>query len=340
MMKPYTLTIVVAVALLVVIAVLTYMYVTARVSLNYVNDRYISLLNSVTELQLIRNVHGSLPVINVSAVYATMDGYAIVLTISNPENYTQYLYYVDVTSLPYSLRTYYVGNVAIPPLSRITYPIFVYVNSSALTVSTIYNFNQVAGGSESTRITAIGPVYYSLSTLPGSTMTLSYSLINGSTITYPYVIMNFTVLNNTIYASAVTSDSWPSEVLLSYLSPRPFTITGYKLIAPNGTVMLSCTSTSASTYPNGTIVSYIPTPVGQVYLPLYNASAVTTIHYWLGSYWDTFTYNVTSTCLGSFILFSKPSIHYELQVNYSINGEEKTLTIPVTFYTTSILAWS
>jgi len=28
------------------------------------------------------------------------------------------------------------------------------------------------------------------------------------------------------------------------------------------------------------------------------------------------------------------------QVNYSINGEGKTLTIPVTFYTTSILAWS
>lgn len=344
-MKPYVNTLlVVVIVLVVVIGYLAYMYLSTRASLSAVAARYNALLNSLMDLQLVKAKYGSLPVINVSAVYATNDGYVVVFTISNPENYSQYLYYADITMLPYSLRSYYIGTLVIPPLSNVTYPVFVYVNSSALTVSTIYNFNQVAGGSESTRITVIGPVYYSLSTLPGSTVLFSYTLINGTTRSSQYVIMNFTVLNDTIYASATASDSWPSEVLLSYLSPSPFTITGYSLIAPNGDKILTCTVSSVeSTFPNGTMVNYIPTPVGQVYLPLYNASALTTMHYWLGTYWgnrwDTFTYNVTASCMGSFILFSMPKIHYELEITYMINGVQRSLTIPVTYYTTSMLVW-
>ncbi|ABW00907.1 hypothetical protein [Caldivirga maquilingensis] len=317
-----------------------YMYLTMKATLGTVNSRYSNLLESLTNLQLINNKYGQLPMINVSAIYATEDGYAIVFTISNPENYTQFLYDLDITMLPYSARTYYVGTVSIPPLSTITYPVFVYFNSTILAVSTIYNFNQVAGGSETIRSTVIGPVYYALSTLPGSTITLSYTLVNGSTRTYSYIVTNFTTLQNSIYAYAAASDSWPSEVLLTYLAPLPFSVIGYRLIAPNGTVLLTCTSISKTAFPNGTSVNYIPTPIGQLYLPLYNASAVTTIHYWLSGYWDTFAYNVTAACMGSFILFSMPLIHYQLQVTYIINGTQETAVIPITYTTTSMLIWS
>ncbi len=330
----------VMVVILAVAVFFAYMYLITKANLSSVNSRYNNLIESLTNLQLANNKYGQLPVINVSAIYATEDGYAIVFTISNPENYTQVLYDLDITMLPYSARTYYVGTVSIPPLSTIVYPVFVYFNSTILAVSTIYNYNQVAGGSESIRNTIIGPVYYALSTLPGSTIMLSYSLVNGSMRTFSYIITNFTTLQNSIYANAAASDSWPSEVLLTYLAPSSFSIIGYKLIAPNGTVLLTCASISKSTFPNGTSVNYIPTSIGQLYLPLYNASAVTTIHYWLGSYWDTFTYNVTAACMGSFILFSMPLIHYQLQVIYTINGTQRTMLIPVTYVTTSMLIWS
>ncbi|WP_291766738.1 hypothetical protein [Caldivirga sp. UBA161] len=330
----------VIVVILAVAVFFAYMYLTMKASLSSVNSRYNSLIESLTNLQLINNKYGQLPVINVSAIYATEDGYVVVFTISNPENYTQVLYDLDITMLPYSARTYYVGTVSIPPLSTIIYPVFVYFNSTILTVSAIYNYNQVAGGSESIRSTVIGPVYYALSTLPGSTIMLSYTLINGSMRTYSYMITNFTTLQSSIYASAAASDSWPSEVLLSYLAPLPFSIVGYRLIAPNGTVVLACTSISKSTFPNGTSVNYIPTSIGQLYLPLYNASAITTIHYWLGSYWDTFTYNITAACMGSFILFSMPLIHYQLQVTYIINGTQESVVIPIMYVTKSMLIWS
>ncbi|MGC9135238.1 hypothetical protein [Caldivirga sp.] len=330
----------VMVAVLAVVVFLAYMYLTTKASLNTVNSRYSSLLESLTNLQLVKNKYGSLPIINVSAVYATEDGYVVVFTISNPENYTQFLYDLDITMLPYSARTYYVGTVSIPPLSTVTYPVFVYFNSTVLAVSTIYNFNQVAGGSESIRNTVVGPVYYALSTLPGSIIMLSYTLVNGSMRTYSYMITNFTILKNSIYANAAASDSWPSEVLLTYLAPSPFSVIGYRLIAPNGTAVLTCSSISKSTFPNGTSINNIPTPIGQVYLPLYNASATTTIHYWLGNYWDTFIYNVTTACEGSFVLFSMPMIHYQLQVIYAINGTQESITIPITYVTTSMLIWS
>lgn len=341
-MKPWIYTLVVAVVLVAALGYVAYMYMATKAQLSDLKVVHSSLLAQVYSRILGLSSMVKPIQVNLTAVYASHNGYAVVFTFINPSNTTQYLMELDVASLPFSTLSYYVGNVAIPPMSRVNYTIWLYVNKSAYTVTSIYNINQISGGSEAIVNTMFGPVYYAPAYLPGLSVILSYYLPNGRFVTRSYIInvSNIVpVINNTIYAEAYASNSWATYVLLTYMAAGPFYITGYSLLSPNGTTILSCTSTVSTIYPNGTVVDGVMLPMGQFYLPLANASTVTTTHYWVG-YWSSMRFNSTSYCKGKYTLFVTPTMGYVLKLYYTLpNGQSATMAIPVKFYTTSSIIW-
>ena len=332
------------IALVAVIAVLgyvTYLYLNLSGKYQILSTLYLSAIGSRPKPGI-----GAVS-INLTRVYLTYSGYALVFTIYNPTNETQYLYGLDVGNLPFVNTGVYIGNVAIPPNTAYQLPIFIYFNSTLLSANVFY-FNHVTGGSETMTYTMIGPVAYAPSTIIGSMVSVSYSAPNGSLVNrYFYITLNNSkFLNSTIFASAMFSDQWPTYILLTFISQAPFQITGYSLIAPNGTVVLSCSSTSGVTYPNGTYLNLLPPIVGQVYLPLTSANSQTHVRYWIGSGltltsgWSTINYTISASCRGPYIMAATPRVGYALELNYQLsNGASGTLTIPVTYYTDSLVLW-